>query len=89
MKLLLVEDTIDIGESIQLYMEACGFEVVRVVTVGQAEKMLETTQFDHTIIGWMLPDRSGVELCQIIKNTHPALPVILETAKFQIDDKID
>ncbi len=89
MKLLLVEDTIDIGESIQLYMEACGFEVVRVVTVGQAEKMLETTQFDCTIIDWMLPDRSGVELCQIIKNTHPALPVILETAKFQIDDKID
>ena len=89
MKLLLVEDTIDIGESIQLYMEACGFEVVRTLTVGHAEKLLETTKFDCAIVDWMLPDKSGIELCQIIREIDPSLPIILETAKFQIEDKID
>lgn len=89
MKLLLVEDTIDIGESIQLYMEACGFEVVRTMTVEHAEKLLEITKFDCAIVDWMLPDKSGIELCQIIRTLDPSLPIILETAKFQIEDKIN
>jgi DNA-binding response OmpR family regulator len=37
----------------------------------------------------MLPDGSGIELVQVIKNLYPHIPCILETAKFQIEDKIE
>lgn len=89
MKVLLIEDTIDIGESIQLYLQASGFEVTRTKTVKESEDVLSHQRFDVAVVDWMLPDGSGIELCQIIKSLYPDTPILMETAKFQIEDKLE
>jgi DNA-binding response OmpR family regulator len=88
MNILLVEDTFEIGESIQLYLQACGFEVQRATTIAQWEHMLAQHAIDAAIVDRMLPDGAWIQLCQTIKSLHPNVPVLLETAKFQIEDKL-
>ena len=38
---------------------------------------LQTTHFDLAVIDLLMPEKDGIEVTQIIKNTHPNLPVIL------------
>lgn len=85
--ILLVEDTRDIGESIKLYLESSGFAVTRVLTKQDCLTQLQTKQFDCIILDWMLPDGSGIELCQHIKS-FCQVPIIMETAKYQVEDKL-
>lgn len=85
--ILLVEDTHDIGESIKLYLESSDFAVTRVLTKQDCLQELQTKQFDCIVLDWMLPDGSGVELCQHIKSFCQT-PIIMETAKYQIEDKL-
>ena len=85
--ILLVEDTRDIGESIKLYLESSDFAVTRVLTKQDCLQQLQAKQFDCIILDWMLPDGSGVELCQHIKSFCQT-PIIMETAKYQIEDKL-
>jgi len=87
--LLLVEDTLDIWESIKLYLEGSNYHVDRTTTIAQAHQLIEEKQYDCVIIDRMLPDGNGVDLCRSIKISYPHTPCILETAKFQIEDKIE
>lgn len=86
--LLLLEDTHDIGDSITDYLTACNFKVDWVQTITQAQDMLKNNKYNCAILDWMLPDGSGAELCQTIKQTTK-IPVILVTAKSQLDDKVE
>lgn len=87
--ILLIEDTLDIWESIKLYLESSNFSVDRATTIQQAKELLSKHTYSCVVIDRMLPDGSGTEICQIIKDTYPHIPCILETAKFQIEDKIE
>lgn len=87
--ILLIEDTLDIWESIKLYLESSNFSVDRATTIQQAKELLHKHTYSCVVIDWMLPDGNGTEICQIIKNKYPQVPCILETAKFQIEDKIE
>lgn len=87
--ILLLEDTIDIWESIKLYFEACNYSVDRVTTNAEAKQLLLENNYDCAIIDRMLPDGNGIEICNIIRDNYPFMPSILETAKFQIEDKME
>lgn len=88
MKVLLVEDALDLWETIRDYLIACHFEVERTSTVSQTKALLSNETFDCIIVDWMLPDWSGEELCRYIKTEYQT-PIIMSTAKSQIDDKIE
>ncbi len=88
MRVLLVEDTIDIGEDMQAYLKACQMECDRVEKVADAKEHISQKSYDVAVLDRMLPDGSGDELCRWIKAEYP-MPVILQTAKSQIDDKLE
>ncbi|MEY3197890.1 MAG: hypothetical protein RL023_677 [Candidatus Parcubacteria bacterium] len=87
MQLLLVEDHADIGSDIQTYLIACGFSCDWVKTIHEAKVFIQQKSYDVVILDRMLPDGSGDELCRWIKMDYPT-PVILQTAKYQIEDKL-
>lgn len=87
--LLLIEDTINIWEPIKLYLESCQYHVDRSTSISQAKEYIESKTYNCIIIDRMLPDGDGIELCKSIKTLYPHIPCILETAKFQIEDKIE
>lgn len=88
MNILLVEDTIDLWETIRDYLIACNFSVERSITIRQAQQLLQEKIFDCVILDWMLPDGSGEEFCKYIKHEYQ-IPVIMSTAKTQIEDKLE
>lgn len=88
MYILLVEDHQDIGSSIQTYLQACDRSCDRVKTVWEAKWLLQKNMYDVAVLDRMLPDGSGEQLCRWIKDAY-ALPVILQTAKTQIEDTLE
>ncbi len=88
MHILLVEDTIDLWETIRDYLVACNFIVEWTTTISQTKNLLRNQSFDCIILDWMLPDWSGDELCNYIKIEYQT-PVIMSTAKSQIEDKLE
>jgi len=86
--LLLVEDTVDLWETIRDYLITCWFYVDRTTTISQTKQSLEHKVFDCIILDRMLPDWSWQELCKFIKENRNT-PVIMSTAKSQIEDKLE
>lgn len=87
MQVLLLEDTVDIAEGIRDYLEAMGYRVHRVQTLAASYALLRQQHFDVAVIDWMLPDGEWIQACRDIKE-YKNIPVILATAKWQLDDKV-
>lgn len=87
MHVLLLEDTVDIAEAIRDYLEAMDYRVSRVQTLAESYVVLRQEHFDVAVIDRMLPDGEWVQACRDIKE-YKNIPVILATAKGQLDDKV-
>lgn len=87
MHILLVEDTQDIGHAIKRYLEAEWLTCTRVQTLTNCYKEIRKTHIDCIVMDRMLPDGDGAQACSEIKS-YKNIPVILETAKGQIEDKV-
>lgn len=67
MKILLVEDHAESRRSLQKLIERRGHEVVAVGSAEEAEVELKAQRFPFLILDWMLPGKSGIELCQELR----------------------
>src|SRR5437868_2031626 len=67
MKILLVEDHSGSRRNLKRLMERRGHEVVAVGTAEEAEVELAAETFPFLILDWMLPGKSGVELCRQLR----------------------
>ncbi len=70
MKILLVEDHQGSRRNMQRLIERRGHEVTACESVEEAETALATEKFPFLILDWMLPGRSGVDLCRELR-TQP------------------
>ena len=70
MKILLVEDHQGSRRNLQRLIERRGHEVTACGSVEEAEAALAKEKFPFLILDWMLPGRSGVELCRELR-TQP------------------
>jgi two-component system, OmpR family, alkaline phosphatase synthesis response regulator PhoP len=87
-KILLVEDEENLGEIIQLNLELDGHEV-NWVKDGKAaiEKGVGET-FDLIILDVMLPEASGLQVCQEIRASGKSTPILFLTAKNSSEDRV-
>ena len=87
MHVLLLEDTIDIGEAIRDYLQAMHYSVGRAKTLQESYTLLRKQHFDVAVIDRMLPDGDGLQACRDIKE-YKSIPVIMTTARGQLEDKV-
>lgn len=80
MNLLLVEDEPKVVSIISRGLSDEGFNVSVAPDGIIGEKMALSNHFDLIILDIMLPGINGLELCKIIKNKKPEVPVIMLTA---------
>jgi signal transduction histidine kinase/DNA-binding response OmpR family regulator len=85
---LLVEDDLITREALQTQLHLLGLEVVLADSGEKALAQLQSHDIDVVLLDWMLPEMSGCEVCQRIRDSHTEkqLPVILLTARSQLDD---
>lgn len=88
MRLLLIEDAIDLGEVIHDQMIDEGHAVDWVETIAQAKAALAGTEYDLILLDLMLPDGHGIDLLKTLRHDGDDTAVIILTARDQISDRI-
>src|SRR3989442_9920154 len=88
MRILLVEDHPESRRTLQRLIERRGHEVVAVGSAEEAELELSKQPFSFLILDWMLPGKSGVELCQELRAAPKGeeLFILLVTARDDAQD---
>ena len=89
MKILLVEDNKTIGNNIKKYLELEHNEVMRAENGLYAFEILKHHEFDVIVLDLMLPGMDGISLCKTIRKTQASTPIIMTTAKWELDDKLE
>jgi len=89
MKILLVEDNKTIGSNITKYLELEKHEVMWAENGLYAFEVLKHHEFDVIILDIMLPGMDGITLCKNIRKEQPTTPIIMTTAKGELDDKLE
>lgn len=85
--ILIVEDDLKIARVIKAYLEGADFRVVHADTAREALSKAEAELPLAVILDLGLPDRSGEELCQDLKELG-SFPVIMLTAKSSEEERI-
>lgn len=85
--ILIVEDDLKIARIIKAYLEGADFRVIHVDTAAAALEKARQELPLAVVLDLGLPDRSGEELCQDLKELDD-LPVIMLTAKASEEERI-
>lgn len=88
MRILLVEDDPEQLEPLHEALSKVGHIVDGVRNGETARWLLGEKDYDLLILDWMLPDLSGLNLCQQYRYFGKTSPVLILTAKDTIADKI-
>ncbi|WP_423187695.1 response regulator [Alishewanella sp. d11] len=87
MRILLVEDHPSLAESLISALEKAGFTLDHASRLAQAKQFLAQTEYDLLILDRGLPDGDGLSVL-LAKGVAGTTPVIMLTAKDQLDDRI-
>ena len=90
MKILVVEDDIDIRELICQSLKLAEYHVQSCADMKTGQQLVSEFNPDCLIVDWMLPDSSGVELIRWLRRqqAYSQVPVLMLTARSQESDKI-
>lgn len=88
-KILVVEDTERIARLLQLTLEMEGGYKVAIESNGRrAYERIMQEEYDLVVLDIMLPEMDGFEICQKVRAFSELPPIIILTAKDDINDKI-
>jgi DNA-binding response OmpR family regulator len=85
---LLIEDEPGIVDFVRRGMEAEGFQVQTELDGVKGERRALRDGFDVVVLDLMLPGRSGMEVLAALRAAKPGLPVIVLTAKGDVEDRV-
>ncbi|MEM6614728.1 MAG: response regulator transcription factor, partial [Cyanobacteria bacterium P01_C01_bin.72] len=89
MKILLVDDETELSDPLSRILLQEGYQV-DVANDGATGMILALqNQYDLLILDWMLPHRSGIEICREVRSHSLGTPVLFLTAKDTVDDRVD
>ena len=88
MKILLIEDDEDTLSFIQRGFEEDGYIVDTAFDGKDGEYLAILNSYDVIVTDWMLPFRNGIKIIESIREKNITTPVIILSAKGEIEDKI-
>lgn len=88
-RILLLEDEKSLSDVISLNLELEGFEVVVTSLGKEALRLSKGQHFDLIILDIMLPDISGIAVCEQIRLDNIKVPMIILSAKDTSTDRIE
>jgi DNA-binding response OmpR family regulator len=88
MRILVVEDEQKMAAVIKRILNENGY-IVDVASDGkEGELKVNDEQYDLLIVDVMLPQQSGLELCQKVRATNPSIPILVLSALDATDDTV-
>ena len=88
MRILLAEDERSLSRAVAALLEKNNYSVDTVYDGEEALNYLEAGNYDAVILDIMMPKRSGLEVLQQLRQKGNPIPVLLLTAKSEVEDKV-
>lgn len=86
-KVLIVEDDVNISELITLYLDKEGYQTIPVYNGGEAIEAFSKHSPQMVLLDLMLPEMDGYEICKEIRKVS-TVPIVMLTAKGETFDKV-
>jgi two-component system copper resistance phosphate regulon response regulator CusR len=88
MRLLLVEDELDIQRFLKTSLSEAGYQVEAAADGKTAERLAIDSQFDVLIVDLGLPDQDGISLILKLRQLGVRAPVLILSARRSVDDRV-
>lgn len=88
MKLLIIEDELELLNEIVAYLEKESFLCETATTFSEAAEKLNLYEYDIVLVDITLPGGSGLNLIELLKNIQAQTGIIIISAKNSLDDKL-
>ncbi len=88
MRLLLAEDEKSLSKALVTILERSHYSVDAVYDGQAALEYLETANYDGVILDIMMPKVDGITVLKEIRSNGNNIPVLMLTAKSEVDDKV-
>ncbi len=88
MKILVVEDERLLADSLKVLLEGKGFEADTAYDGKTGEEYARSGVYDLLILDVMMPGIDGYELARRIRARHLGTPILMLTAKSELEDRI-
>ena len=79
-RILHVDDHQDTRLMMAALLQDCGYGVLTAGSVAEGLDLAKEVEFDLYILDVRLPDGTGVELCQKLREMHPGIPILYYSA---------
>lgn len=88
--ILIIEDNAQLAANIYDYLEACGHQPDAAPDGLSGLHLAQTRDYDAVILDWNLPRMDGLSMLRKLRDSeHRRLPVVMLTARDQLEDKFD
>ena len=88
MRILLVEDSELLAESVRFCLERAGFSVDVFVTLMDSSAAVESVLYDAIILDLGLPDGDGLDLVKDLRAASNMIPVLILTARDSEEERV-
>lgn len=88
MRLLLAEDERSLSKAVIAILEKNNYSADAVYNGEDALAYLEAGNYDALILDIMMPGMDGIAVLKVLRKTGNRIPVLILTAKSEIDDKV-
>lgn len=89
MRILLAEDERSLSRAVKALLERSNYSVDAVYDGAEALEFLAAGNYDALILDWMMPKMDGLTALQKLRAQGNSIPVLILTAKSEIDDKVE
>ena len=88
MRILLAEDEVSLSKALKVILERNNYSVDQVYDGEEALSFLSADNYDCLILDLMMPKVDGITVLKTMRKEDNMLPVIILTAKSEVDDKV-
>ncbi|MBD2568511.1 two-component system response regulator RppA [Anabaena lutea] len=88
MRILLVDDEVELTDPLSRVLAREGYIVDAAYDGINGRQLAQAGSYDLLILDWMLPGKTGLEICQELRNQAKTTPVLFLTAKDTLDDRV-
>ena len=88
MKVCLIEDNLELGKAVERHLRRAGHAVTWNVDGNGVEELVGSENFDVLILDLTLPAVDGRTILWRLRRQRSEIPVLVATAKAEIDDKV-
>ncbi|MDT0508375.1 response regulator transcription factor [Novosphingobium sp. MMS21-SN21R] len=88
MKILIIEDEVELAGALHRGLTQEGFKVTLATDGATGLELASSLAFDFVLLDVNLPDMSGFDVCARLRTTGLATPIIMVTARDEVADRI-